>query len=287
MKVRQSICLFVCLMSFVALNPGGAAAQSFGEKILGLLTKDYDPPAPLLPKGVVKADKYEFGRGAPIGQVDFVENDVYIIHSHAPKTAYRAKKSQPVFEMDTLVCLGDSRLVVLLKDQSHITLNSLSKLKLTKSLYEKEKSFRDTFLEMLAGKARFIVNKISGLREQNYEIQSPVATCGLRGSDFVIMLAPENEITPPSSLLEKLGIVRPAYAQSGLPAMVVVAGENTNLEIQGAMGPPVRLTSFTSTAAFSSRPPIPATPVPASSTPQIFNQIAPEASIMKMPEIFE
>ncbi len=288
MTSRNTVTIAIVLVVLFGIIPFSSKAQSIGTEILELLKKNYSPQQALMARGVEVQQAYSYGRGVPVGYVDFVENEAYIMHSHQPEKAYRAVKSQPLFEMDTLITMADSRLVVLFKDQSHVTLNSFTKLIINRSHYEKEKSFRDSILGLIAGKARFIIRKIRGLTKENYKVETPLATLGIRGSDFMVSIVPESELIRPSSgFLERLGIVKTAHAAGSNMAVLVVTGEDTNLSLRWIGGGAVNLPSFSSSAAFSDRPPLPPVPLPPGGTNSLFNSLAPAPSIMKMPEIFE
>lgn len=264
-----------------------AQAQSAapGDPLLDVLTKDYPPPEALIPPTVTRQAEYKDGAGKKIGLVDFVENEAYVIHAETPAIAYKAVKSKPLFEDDTLIAEQNSRLVALLDDQSSFTLGAQSKIRLDKSAYDAAKGLRDTSLDLLAGKARFVVKKMEQAGGDNFKVVTPVATCGVRGSDFVVALTPEAVIPKRrTSLLDLLA--SPAHAANG-HGVIIVAGPNTTLNVQGMIGPPVILTSFTVTSTLPGQPPQPPLTVTPSLTPGVFNRFAPPVSVMSMPEVLE
>ena len=73
-----------------------------------------------------------------------------------------------------------------LNDGSILSLASETKLKLTKSVYDKKKKRRSSFLQMALGKARFLVVKVLEFKRSEFKVKTPTAVCGVRGSDFIL-----------------------------------------------------------------------------------------------------
>ena len=199
--------LFILLCAAIACLVVAAipSAQPSGDALLLLLERPAPHVAKLLPADAQVAPDFRPGEGESVGTIDFVENDAYVLHKGAPKTAYKAKKTQPIFVDDTLVVEADSRLVVLMRDQSQFTLAASSWLRLDKSVYDPEKGFRDTVVSLAVGKARFVVKKMAQAGGENFRVDTPVASCGVRGSDFVVALLPRGDLPALTSWLENLG----------------------------------------------------------------------------------
>lgn len=266
-----------------------ALAREAGDRLLDVLEKDYPPEAPLMPADMTIQTEYKDGAGEPVGLVDFVENEAYVVHGDAPKTAYKAAKSKPVFMGDSLIVQADSRLVVLLADQSSFSLGAYSKCVIDKSIYNPDKGFRETVLGLLAGKARFVVKKMKEFTSSDFSVETPVGTCGVRGSDFVMALTPENLVGGGrTSFFDSFSPITAAHAQEPPPvALVVVTGPDTSLGVTPTVGPPFTMSSFSGAATFASMPPLAPEPVSPSRTPELFNAMAPSNSVMSMPEVFE
>ena len=180
--------------------------------MLLLLEREAPAPTRLLPADAVVVPEFRPGAGEPVGIVDFVENDAFIIHQGEPTAAFKAAKTLPICAGDTLVVEADSRLVVLLKDQSQFTLSAASWLRLDKSVYDPQKGFRDTVASLAAGKARFVVQKMEQAGGENFRVDTPVASCGVRGSDFVVALVPKSALPVQRSALDDLFGPRAAQA---------------------------------------------------------------------------
>jgi len=282
-----------CLFAAALLLAATLAAQNLGDKMLDLLEKDYKPEAPLLASDVAVVQEFKDTSSEPAGLVEFVENEAYIIHADDQHTAYKAAKNNLVCVGDTLVAEAGSNMAVLLKDQSKFTLASYSKMTIDKSVYDPDRNFRDTVLDLAAGKARVVAKKLQTAGDENFKVKTPVATCGIRGSDFVVSLIPANQLPDwRSTFWDSLGPAK-AYAQasggfqSGGLSLVVLTGAETTLSVTGPVGPPVIMESFSITASFTDRPTQPPSTVPPSRVPDVLNHVGHDISVMSMPKVFE
>lgn len=217
MKSRFLPTLCVAVLLFLALF-ALATAQNTGDPLALLLERETPTQARLLPADAVVAPAFRPGPGEPIGIIDFVENDAFIIHQGEPAAAFKAAKTLPIFTGDTLVVEADSRLVVLLKDQSQFTLAAASWLRLDKSIYDPQKGFRDTVASLAVGKARFVVKKMEQAGGENFRVDTPVASCGVRGSDFVVALVPKAALPAQRSALDDFFGPRTAHAAYWQPS---------------------------------------------------------------------
>lgn len=96
------------------------------------------------------------GLGRAVGVVQQVQGEVSITHADEPD-GIEAKRGMRLYKGDTIRTLADGRLRLRLNDGSIISLASKTKLKLTRSVYEKKKKRRSSFFSMALGKARFFV----------------------------------------------------------------------------------------------------------------------------------
>jgi len=289
---RPRLKIAALLATAALLLAASLAAQNLGDKMLDLLEKDYKPEAPLLAGDVTIVQEFKDTASEPAGLVEFVENEAYIIHAEDQHVAYKATKNNMVCVGDTLVAEAGSNMAVLLKDQSKFTLAAYSKMTIDKSVYDPDRNLRDTVLDLAAGKARVVAKKLQAAGDENFKVKTPVATCGIRGSDFVVSLVPANQLPDwRSTFWDKLGPAE-AHAQSppsgqGGISLVVLTGADTRLSVTGPVGPPIIMESFNVSASFTDRPPLPPSSVPPSRVPDVMNKVGPSVSVMRMPKVFE
>ena len=205
------------------------------ENLLDIFKKEYKPPVPLLPPGVTVKPGFEAGEGAAVGNVQAAQGDVYVVHQSG-RSAYRLKENLPLFAGDALVTGERSRLNAKMNDKSVFALAPNTKLVIDKSLYNPSKDERSSLLSLLFGKARLIVAKLQGTSQ--YEVKTPTAVCGVRGSDFGLSVTPiEKKSSTLKRNLASLVAVPDAYAQPAPPLMtIVVTGPDTTVGFAGAVG---------------------------------------------------
>ena len=158
------------------------------EELLHLLTTETDVDPNLL--RALPAENFQGQEpGMAVGQVQQVQGTVFFI----PKGGYGAyhlhrSAPMPVHDGDTLITAKNSRVTLLMNDKSKLTLTPQSKMVIDKSLYDSAAGRRDTKLQLLIGRLRAVVAKITG--DNSYSIQTPTATAGVRGTDFALAVGP-------------------------------------------------------------------------------------------------
>ena len=229
--------LLVVLLMSILLVTGvvySAIAESPGDNLLKLF--EVEEVAKILPQGVTVASSFADGPGDAVGAVEFVRNDTFVIHSDKQKTAFRLKKGVSVYQGDLLLSDAQSSIIVLLNDKSQLTLGAYTKLRIDKSVYNPQTSFRDTLLNMLIGKVRYIVSKFQS-KEQNFRVETPLATLGVRGSDFAVTyVGKENTKDYASTNWLQLFTPPLAHAESFGDDIFLATGDDTHLELTPKAG---------------------------------------------------
>jgi len=149
----------------------------------------------LLPEGLVIEDTYRRGLGQPVGRFLRVQGDVVIIHKGEP-IGYLAHKGLPVYKMDTLISLEQSRSIVEMNDRSRLSMTARTRITVNRSQYNKTSREKSSFFSMVLGKARFWVTKMAMPRRSEFQVKTVTAVVGVRGSDFVVEASLEStEVT--------------------------------------------------------------------------------------------
>ena len=102
------------------------------------------------------------------------------------KYGYEAKKGLPLYNGDTLFTRSPGAMTIVLKDNSKMALAADTSLVINKSIYDPAGKSRMSFVSMLAGKARFLVTKLSDYRHSRFNVKTGSSVVGVRGSDFII-----------------------------------------------------------------------------------------------------
>jgi hypothetical protein len=180
--------LFWLIPFIVFPSTGHADTECPSEKeLLNFLETENTPAVSLLPSTKKIEDGFIPGKNAKAGTVRNISGTVLVLHEHSD-TAYTLKQGLAVFNGDTIITAKMSRVTLLLLDKSLLTLTPQSKLVLERSLYNRGTGSRDTRLQLLFGRLRTIVSKITG--ENIYRIKTPTAAAGARGTDFGLAVAP-------------------------------------------------------------------------------------------------
>ena len=96
---------------------------------------------------------------------------------------------------DQLRTGADGQLRVVFRDDSVIDLAQGSSLTVDKQVFDPGASRFTSLLSLAAGKARAIVSKAYGAPGASYEVQTPTAVAGVRGTEFLIEYDPARDAT--------------------------------------------------------------------------------------------
>ena len=254
MKAAVSIlACFAPLLFFPLTGLAGEDCPSESD-LLHFLKTEAIPSAPLLPASATVAEEFAPGRGGRAGTVRNALGTVLALHQDS-STAYRLRKGLPVFNGDTIITGQDSRVTLLMLDKSLLTLTPQSKLVLDQSLYNRGTGSRDTRLQLILGRLRTIVSKITG--QGAYLIRTPTAAAGARGTDFALAVAPAPDA--PDQLLTAL----------------VTGGGGSTVELTSAAGGSVMVGPLSVAGAPSDCPVCPAMKV-GQTAAETLRTIAPE-----------
>jgi hypothetical protein len=190
----------------------------------------YSSPESMLPKDLIIEDIFKPGYGSPVGHVLLVQGNVVIMHKDKLR-GYRAKKDLPLFKRDIIVTQEKGRIRFEMNDGSILTLGSITKLVIDRSVYDAKKKSRFSFFRLALGKARFWAKKLVDLRYSKFKVRTPTAVVGVRGSDFIIKTTAKlTEVTA----LEETVLEVVSLAFPDVKPMLVTDFERTIVE-EGAL----------------------------------------------------
>ena len=185
---------------------------------------------PMLPEGLIIEDIFKPGHGSPVGTVLLAQGKVVIMHKDMVR-GYWAKKDLPLFKGDTIITQEKGRIRFELIDGSVMTLSSRTNLVINRSVYDRVKKSRFSFLKMTLGKARFWTKKLLDLKHSEFKVKTHTLVVGVRGSDFIIRATPKlTEVTA----LEKTELEVVSLAFPEAKPMVVTDFGRTIVE-EGAL----------------------------------------------------
>lgn len=130
------------------------------------------------------------------GHVQFVSGNVQIV---APTGQSRtAQKGDAINEGDTLLSAPKSTAQVKMQDGGFIALRAETRLKFDQFRFSgKEDGEERSFFSLFKGGFRAVTGLIGRINKQNYRINTPAATIGIRGTDHeTVVVAPNGNTTP-------------------------------------------------------------------------------------------
>ena len=193
----------------------------------------------VLPEGVVVSDTFYPGYGSPIGKVQRVKGEVVAVHSHAAEQGFRLRPRMMLYKGDTLFTMKKGKVRFRMNDGSILSMASETKLELNKSVYDKKKKSRSSFLNMAFGKARFLVVKLINFKRSEFKVKTPTAVCGVRGSDYVVEASEEVSVF---IALEATTIEVSSVKDAKADPVVLNEYEMSKVYLGGYPSDPVKLT---------------------------------------------
>lgn len=116
-----------------------------------------------------------------IGQVVLIQGNPLV--ERADKHLFLKRKDK-LFTGDRIITPIGSKILFRLNDQSTVSLAENTQFELTRYNYDTKSDKSDISFSMLKGAFRTITGNIGKQKEPKFEIHTPVATIGVRGTDF-------------------------------------------------------------------------------------------------------
>ncbi|MFP4420049.1 MAG: FecR domain-containing protein [Desulfococcaceae bacterium] len=140
-----------------------------------------------IPEKMVIADSFSPGIGASVGEVSLLQGSAVVVHAEDAGIGYPLSPGDPVFQGDTLFTGEDGKVNVELNDGSRLVLATNTRMTIRRSVYNPDRlKTRNSFIDLILGKARFFVRKIDGLVSSDFKVKTKTAIVGVRGSDFAV-----------------------------------------------------------------------------------------------------
>jgi len=124
-----------------------------------------------------------------VGTITAVQKKVTVLRQENDKETLLAKKGDGVFFLDTYLTGSDSKVKLLFKDDSLITLGEKSRIQITEKVYDSNENSKNTTLNLFSGTLRALVGKVVPGGASKFEIQTPTAVAAARGTYFIVWLS--------------------------------------------------------------------------------------------------
>jgi hypothetical protein len=128
--------------------------------------------------------------GNPVGTISWVSGTAYV-QPTGQSFLYRADKAMPLYHGDKLITDKSAKMAFSLNDGSTMSLAPGTELVINLSVYNPEQKKRVAMIDMLAGKARFVVKKFNDYKYSQFNVSTKSSVVGVRGSDFIVEIVTE------------------------------------------------------------------------------------------------
>ncbi|MGD9762205.1 MAG: FecR domain-containing protein [Candidatus Binatia bacterium] len=126
-----------------------------------------------------------------VGTVAAVNGTAEIVHGGAAAAAAVGAPVQLGDELRT----GAGKMKVVFRDDSVVDLNEQTSLVVDQQVFDPGTSRFQSLMKLLSGKARALVSDHYGTPGSSYEVETPTAVAGVRGTTFLISYDPDTDAT--------------------------------------------------------------------------------------------
>ncbi len=131
------------------------------------------------------------------------------------------------------------RLRIVFQDDSVITVSDGSHLVIDEQVFDSNRGVARSLFELLRGKVRSLVGEYYHTAGNQYEVKTPTAVCGVRGTEFVMSFDADTETTEVVGLSGRVE-VHSILDPTG-PGVLITAHEATTVRRGGFPAPPRRV----------------------------------------------
>lgn len=169
------------------------------------------------------------------GVLQVVKGDVQIKSAKDGKTA-KAKVGSKIFPKDTIITGKDSRAKIVMVDNNVLNISPETKLEIQNYEYAPEAGKKDVLLNVLYGKVRSKVEQKYDGKTTNFQLKTPTAVAGVRGTDFMAGYAPSTNVSSVVTFEGSVAFGQPGPGGTILNPVAVTPGQMT--EMAGNVAPP-------------------------------------------------
>ena len=178
MRIRSTLLLSLILFSFIAF-PGYSAWADNGQESQKISVKEGENPS---------ASKHPM---VPAGKVLTARGTVKAIASDSSER--KLKRRSEFYETDLLVTDAKSRAQIRFTDDTVMALKPNTEFEVANYTFDPSKPQEGKHVgRLIKGGFRALSGKIAGANPKNYRIETPVATIGIRGTNYSAVLTGKN-----------------------------------------------------------------------------------------------
>jgi len=172
-------------------------------------------------------------KSPPAGKVVVLEGSAVVVRAGEASGIPLSERS-PVYSGDLIQTFADSRLKILFQDDSVVVIGPQSQFEVDENVYSAEKDERVAIFKLLTGKIRVLVGRHATAEGSRFEVSTPTAVTGVRGTHFIIEVTGEEE----TFVFTLDGMLSVASALEGVGGEIILEG---NMMTQILSGQPPSL----------------------------------------------
>ena len=153
---------------------GGVPPESLPESLKKLDIKDYFVSSSFKKAGVIHS----------------LTGHVVVVHK-ATGEAYFGRKGDRIFENDSLSTLADSRCRIKLLTKDVVTMAPDTEVGVDTFLDQRKEGKKTSIFSMAKGMAKFYALRLLRYRESKFNVKTPTAVVGVRGTEFILHVYPK------------------------------------------------------------------------------------------------
>ncbi len=104
-----------------------------------------------------------------------------------------ASMGTPVYQGDVIITARDGKGTMLFRDGSLLRVGPSSNLTINKLVYEEDEGYAEAAYNLAKGTLMSVVGSIFGDDDSSYEVQTPTAVSGVRGTMFIVKVTEDPE----------------------------------------------------------------------------------------------
>ncbi|MBN2062659.1 MAG: FecR domain-containing protein [Deltaproteobacteria bacterium] len=180
----KKICLlFISLFFVLLLNSAFQASTLYAQPARGAAVPVESLPEEL--QGVSIKDYFIPSSFKEVGIIHSLNNSVVVIH-RATNEAYFGRQGDVIYENDLINSLTDSRCRIKFYDEDVISLAADTSFSVDEYSDNRETGQKRSLFSITKGKAMFYAMRLFKYKESRFDVKTPTAVAGVRGTKFGI-----------------------------------------------------------------------------------------------------
>jgi len=248
---RQSVCFFLVILlaslCFLPLLRGSVAAERVAALTPDALPEDM--------RDLQIQEQYVSSSFKQAGVIHSLEGFVVVLH-RSTREAFLGTEGDPIHENDEFYTLPDSRCRLHFTNEDVVSLAPETRFSVDEYRSDEEKAEKTSFFSMLKGKAMFYAMRLFRTKKKNFQVNTPTAVMGVRGTKFGAHVYRIEDKAAQSRAVQVADSGRgmgPLLAQTGGggKSVTVVACGDGSVGVNGtALGPGQYYNSYTGTVGY-------------------------------------